>query len=131
MLVEGSPATLPDGRTIQPDEVLGEFKPGTRLVVIGDSGETESLVEHCMNADALVIESTYLEEEAHLAKKFTHLTARQSAELAVKANVGQLFLTHLSRRYREKDVLHEAQAVFPGAIVARDFDTFQIKRSGE
>lgn len=131
MLVEGSPATLPDGRTIQPDEVLGEFKPGTRLVVIGDSGETESLLEHCNNADALVIESTYLEEEADLAKKFTHLTARQSAELAVKANVGQLFLTHLSRRYREKDVLHEAQAVFPGVVVARDFDSFQIKRSGE
>ena len=131
MLVEGSPATLPDGRTIQPDEVLGDFKPGTRLVVVGDCGETESLVEHCKNADALVIESTYLEEEADLAKKFTHLTARQSAELAVKANVGELFLTHLSRRYREKDVLHEAQAVFPGTVVARDFDSFQIKRSGE
>jgi len=131
MLVEGTPTTLPDGRIINPDDVLGPFKPGTRLVVVGDTGETDTLLEHCQNADALVIESTYLEEEADLAKKFTHLTARQAAELAVNANVGQLYLTHLSRRYREKDVLHEAQAVFPGAVVARDFDTFQVKRSGE
>ena len=55
-LVEGRAATLPDGRLIQPSDVLGEFHPGTRLVVIGDSGETDSLVEICRGADALVIE---------------------------------------------------------------------------
>lgn len=130
-LVEERAATLPDGRVIQPAEVLGEFHPGTRLVVIGDSGETDSLVEVCRGADALVIESTYLDEEVEMAKQFGHLTARQSADLALRAGVGQLLLTHISRRYREKDVQQEAQEVFPNTTVARDFDTFQVRRSGE
>jgi ribonuclease Z len=130
-LVEGRAAALPDGRVIQPGDVLGEFHPGTRLVVIGDSGETDSLVEICRGADALVIESTYLDEEAEMARQFGHLTARNSADLALRAGVGQLLLTHISRRYREKDVQQEAQEVFPNTTVARDFDTFQIKRSGE
>jgi ribonuclease Z len=78
--------------------------------------------------DALVIEATYLEEEAEMARQFSHLTARRAAELAVQANVKQLILTHISRRYREKDVLAEAQAIFQNVVVARDFDAFQIKR---
>ena len=130
-LVNGELTTLPDGRVIDPEEVLGPFKPGTHLVIVGDSGETATLVEHCRGADALVIESTYLEEEADMARKYTHLTAAQAARLAVEAGVGHLYLTHLSRRYREKDVLLEAQAIFPNTTVARDFDAFQIRRSGE
>jgi len=126
-LVEGQPACLPDGRTIDPEDVLGDFRPGTRLIVIGDTGETSSLTEICRDANALVIESTYLEEEADMAAQFGHLTARQAAELAARAGVEQLFLTHISRRYRERDVLAEAKAVFPNVVVARDFDTFQVK----
>ena len=75
-----------------------------------------------------MIESTYLDEEADMAKQFSHLTARMGAELAIKAGVKKLILTHLSRRYREKDVLAEAQSLFPDVSVARDFDTFQVKR---
>jgi ribonuclease Z len=71
-----------------------------------------------------------MEEEADMAKKYSHLTAKMAAELAVKAEVGQLILTHLSRRYREKDILTEAQAVFPNVRVARDFDIFSIKQEG-
>lgn len=126
-LVDGKAVTLPDGREITPDMVLGEFRPGTRLVHIGDVGETSDLVSIVRGADALVIEATYLEQEAEMARMFGHLTARQSAELAVKAGVKQLILTHISRRYREKDVQLEAQAIFPNAVVARDFDTYQIK----
>ena len=83
------------------------------------------------DADALVIESTYLDEEADMAKQFSHLTARMGAELAIKAGVKKLILTHISRRYREKDVIAEAQSVFPNVVVARDFDTYQIKREIE
>lgn len=129
-LVEGKSVTLASGRTVHPEEVLGDFKPGTRLAVIGDTGETDSLVEHCRDADGLVIESTYLEKEADMAREFSHLTACQAAELAKKANVRQLFLTHLSRRYREKDILQEAQAVFPNSVVARDFDSHAIRHEG-
>ena len=87
-----------------------------------------SLLEVSRDADALVIKSTYLDKEADMARQFSHLTARMAAELAVKAGVKQLILTHISRRYREREVLAEAQAIFPNAVVARDFDTFQVKR---
>jgi ribonuclease Z len=129
-LVEGKTITLEDGHKVYPDDVLGPLKPGVRLVYIGDAGRTEDLVKFCQEADALVIESTYLEEETDLAQQFSHLTARMAAELACKANVRRLLLTHLSRRYRDKDVLAEAQAVFPNVEVARDFDTFAIKQEG-
>jgi ribonuclease Z len=126
-LVDGKSATLPDGRLILPEMVLGDFKPGTRLVNVGDAGETDSLVDFCHNADALVIEATYLEQEADMARHFGHLTASQAAQLAAKAGVHRLILTHISRRYREKEVQQEAQAIFPNSTVARDFDTIQIR----
>jgi len=127
-LVNGKAVTLPDGRKIQPEQVLGEYKAGTRIVVLGDVAETDSLVTYCDQADALVTEATYLESEAEMAQQFGHMTARQSAQLAVRANVKQLILTHLSRRYRERDILAEAQEIFPNTIVARDFDIYTVKK---
>jgi ribonuclease Z len=127
-LVEGGSITLPDGRRVTPDDVLGPLTKGSKLVIVGDTGRTDNLVEAARDADALVIESTYLEEEAEMASQFSHMTARGAAELAVKAGVKQLILTHISRRYREKDVMKEAQAIFPNSVVARDFDVFQVKR---
>jgi ribonuclease Z len=127
-LVSGQRVILPDGRQIDPDEVLGAQRPGTRLVHVGDVGQTADLMGVCHGADALVIEATYLEEEAEMARDFAHLTARQAAELAREAGVGRLILTHISRRYRERDVLAEAQAIFPETSVARDFDHFQVRR---
>ena len=97
-------------------------------VVARPGMKPEELLAEIKDADALVIESTYLNEEAEMAREFSHLTAQQAAELAVKANIKQLILTHISRRYREKDVLKEAQAIHPNAAVARDFDMYQIKR---
>jgi ribonuclease Z len=126
-LVNGIAAKLPDGRTIQPDDVLGDFQAGTKLVVVGDTGETESLIPYCKDADALVIEGTYLQDESDMAQKFAHLTAYEAALLAEKANAEQLFLTHISRRYREKDVEKEARKIFPNTFVARDFDSYIIK----
>ncbi|MDI6770667.1 MAG: ribonuclease Z [Anaerolineales bacterium] len=128
-LVNGKSISLADGRCVGPDEVLGALRPGVKLVHVGDAGRTADLVETCRAADALVIESTYLESEVEMAKQFSHLTAKQAAQLALEAGVRQLILTHLSRRYREKDVLAEAQAVFPNVSVARDLDVFQVKQS--
>lgn len=129
-LVDGKTVTLADGRKVGPEDVLGPLKPGVRMVHIGDTGRIEDLVAPCQGVDALVIESTYLEEEAEMAKKFSHLTAKMAAELATRAGVRRLILTHLSRRYREKDVLAEAQTVFQNVCVARDFDSFSIKQEG-
>ena len=127
-LVAGQSIELPEGEVVEPDQVLGPARPGTRMVHIGDSGRTDNLLEICHQADLLVIEATYLNEEAQMARDFAHLTARQAAELAREAQVKNLILTHISRRYRERDVLSEARDVFPQTTVARDFDVFQLKR---
>ena len=130
-LVAGATVTLPDGRQVGPEDVLGPPLIGTRLVHVGDCGDPHRLVEVARGADALVIEATYLEAEAEMARDFGHLTAAQSARLAREAGVKQLYLTHVSRRYRERDILEEAQRIFPATIVARDFDHFTVLKEKE
>lgn len=127
-LVEGQAVTLEDGRTIEPGDVLGEPVRGVRYAHVGDTGRTSDILEAVRNVDTLVIEATYMEAERQMAKDYAHLTAAQAAQLALDAGVGQLILTHISRRYREADVLAEAQDVFPNTRIARDFDVYQIKR---
>jgi len=127
-LVEGKPVRLEGGQWVEPGEVLGELTPGAKLVHVGDCGSTRELVGVCENADSLVIEATYLEVEAEMAAQFAHLTAHQAACLAKEANVRQLLLTHISRRYRDREILAEAQEVFPNTVTARDFDHHQVAR---
>jgi ribonuclease Z len=125
-LVRGESITLADGTVVHPDQVLAEPVPGAALVYVGDAGRTDDLVEVCRGADAMVIEATYLEVEADLARQFGHLTAAQAATLARQAGVKQLFLTHISRRYSERQVRAEAEPIFPNMVVARDFDRVRI-----
>jgi len=127
-LVKGQSVTLADGRTIEPDQVLGPPRPGTRFVFVGDAARTDDLVEPVHGADALVIEATYTSLEADVAREYGHLTARQAAELAAAANVQHLILNHISRRYTEREILEEATAVFGPTTVARDLDHFEIRR---
>jgi ribonuclease Z len=127
-LVAGETVTLPDGKTIGPEDVLGPLVRGAKLVHVGDCGETANLADVTRDADALVIESTYLEVEEEMARQFGHLTAARAARLARDAGVKHLILTHLSRRYRERDVLDEAQKIFPATRVARDFDHYKITK---
>src|SRR5207302_2309754 len=87
-----------------------------------------NIAQYVQDAHALVMEATYLESEAELARQFGHMTAAQAARMALEANVKTLILTHISRRSRERDVLAEAQAIFPNSYVARDFDTFTISK---
>ncbi|MGC9359293.1 MAG: MBL fold metallo-hydrolase [Anaerolineae bacterium] len=127
-LVEGETVSLPDGRVVTPDQVLGPPVPGLKYVHVGDAGRTDNLVDICRGADALVIEATYLNQDADLARRFGHLTARQGAELAAEAGVRQLFLVHISRRYAERDVRREAREVFRRTVVPRDLDIYRISR---
>jgi ribonuclease Z len=126
VLVDGGSLTLADGRVVKPDDVLGDPIPGAKLVFVGDAGRVDNLVHNVRGADTLVIEATYLEVEADMAHRFGHLTASQAARLAVEAGVRELWLTHISRRYREAEVLAEAQAVFPNVHIARDFDRLKV-----
>ncbi|MCB0191724.1 MAG: ribonuclease Z [Anaerolineae bacterium] len=130
-LVNGESVTLADGRVISPDDVLGPAVEGSKLVFVGDAARTDNLVKYAQNADGLVIEATYIEADAEMARRFGHLTAAGSARLAQEANVGRLYLTHLSRRYREADVISEAQAIFPNTMVARDFDKVTVGKKGK
>lgn len=127
-LVRGETITLADGRVITPEMVLGEAVQGAKLVYVGDTGRTDNLREHAQNADTLVIEATFLESEGDIANDFGHLTARQAGRLARDAGVRTLIVNHVSRRYRESDVIEEVRSVFPNSYVARDMDHFIIKR---
>jgi ribonuclease Z len=127
-LVRGQAVTLADGRTVQPNEVLGPSRPGTKLVFIGDASRTDDLLDSVREADALVIEATYTTLEADIAREFGHLTARQAAELAAAAKVRDLILHHISRRYAEREILDEATPIFANTTVARDLDHYQIRR---
>ena len=127
LLVNGQAVTLADGRTIHPDDVLGPQRPGARLVFIGDLAHTRGLTSIAHHADALVVEATYLEQDRALARQYGHLTAAQAARFAKRAGVQQLILTHISRRYTGRDILADAQKIFPATVVANDFDHFAIK----
>lgn len=127
-LVAGQPVTLPNGRVVHPDDVLGPPRPGACLAHVGDAGHIRGLEAVVHGADMLVIEATYLRREMDMANRFAHLTAAQAAQLARDAKVQRLVLTHVSRRYREAEILEEAQAIFPETSVARDFDHLRVLR---
>ena len=127
-LVRGEPITLAGGRTIHPDDVLGPSRPGTKFVFVGDAARTDDLLESVRDADTLVIEATYTQLEADVAREFGHLTARQAAELAAEAGVRHLILHHISRRYGEREILDEATSIFADTVVARDLDHFEVRR---
>ncbi len=127
-LVRGEAITLADGRSITPDMVLGEVIPGMKLVHIGDIGRLDNIHNYVAGADALVIEATFLHDDADTARDFGHITAQQAATLALETGVKTLLLTHVSRRYRERHIIEEARRVFPNTYVARDLDHYTIRR---
>lgn len=128
LLVKGEAVTLADGRVIQPEMVLGDAIPGVKLVHIGDIGRIDNIRDEVAGADALVIESTFLDVDNEAAAAFGHITAKQAATLALETGVKTLILTHVSRRYRERDIIEEARRTFPNTFVARDLDHYIIRR---
>jgi ribonuclease Z len=103
-------------------ELVGPPRPGRTVVVTGDCGPAEATVEMSRGADLLVHEATFADEELARAEETGHSTARQAAEVAARAGVGQLALTHLSARYSRdaSELEREARAVFPNTVIARD-----------
>jgi hypothetical protein len=63
-LAEGRSVVLPDGRTVDSEDVLGPPEGRKKLVVVGDTETTDGLAEHARDADLLVIEATFLERDA-------------------------------------------------------------------
>jgi len=121
-LAVGRPVKLADGRTIEADDVLGPPDGGKKLVIVGDAETTEGLAEHARDADVLVIEATFLQRDAAVARDYGHLCAAEAAALAASSNVKLLVLTHISGRYTDADILEEATKTFPNSRIALDFD---------
>ncbi len=119
--------TLADGRLITPEMVRGAPIAGARLVIVGNVEDAAPLTPQVANADALVIEATYLDRDAALAHSHGHLTAGSAARLAREAGVGELLLTHISGRYRPEEILAEAAALFPRSRVVSDFDRIAVR----
>jgi len=125
-LAEGRPVKLADGRTIEADDVLGPPEGGKKLVIVGDSESTEGLAEHARDADVLVIEATFLQRDAAVARAYGHLTAAEAAALAAESNVKLLVLNHISGRYTDAEILEEGTRTFPNSRIAMDFDHLVI-----
>src|SRR5690606_15320280 len=109
-LVKGETITLDDGTVISPDMVLGETVKGVKIAFTGDIGRLDTIADDIADADVLITEATFLDSEKEEARQFGHITAKQAAEFAKEMNVRHLLLTHLSRRYREYEVVKEAQS---------------------
>jgi len=125
-LQDGEPVTLPDGRVVSPAQVLGEPRPGRKLVLTGDTAPSDTTVEVAFGADLLVHEATFCEDEAERAQETEHSTALEAARVARDAQVRLLALTHLSSRYGAGEVEREARTVFPDTVVPRDFDLIDV-----
>jgi ribonuclease Z len=119
---KGETVRLPDGRTISPSELVGESRAGRRIVLTGDSRPSNATIAAAAGADVLIHEATFATEEAPRALETGHSTAREAAEVAAKANVKKLVLTHVSARYSRdtSELESEAREVFPSTIIARD-----------
>jgi ribonuclease Z len=120
---------LQEGETVEgvtPEQVMGEPRRGRRIVLAGDTAPCEMTRLVAFDADLLVHEATFLDEEADRAAETRHSTARQAAELAAAAGVKMLALTHISPRYGGKEVRDEARAAFENTVVPRDFDRIEL-----
>ena len=111
-----------DGRTIEPEEVVGPPRPGRTLVYTGDTLPTDSVVAASEGADLLVHDATFATDRADRAEATAHSTAREAAEVAQQAGVRTLALTHISTRYAgQADRLGaEAREVFDGEVVVAE-----------
>jgi len=126
LLQRGEPLTLADGRTITAEQVLGPPRPGRKVVLTGDTAPSEAIVEAAWGADVLVTEATFSDEERERASETMHQTATQAADVARRANVGLLALTHLSNRYFGPEIAREARELFPDTVVPKDFDVIDV-----
>jgi ribonuclease Z len=132
-LQRGESVPLADGSVVKPEQVLGPPRSGRKLVISGDSAPCRSVVEAAGDADLLVHEATFCEEERERAEETRHSTAAQAAQVALAARVKMLALTHVSTRYFGPEVLREARELFAATVVPKDFDIIDLpfKERGE
>jgi ribonuclease Z len=127
-LHEGKPVEH-DGRTIQPEEVVGPPRPGRRLVYTGDTRPTDSVVAAAEDADLLIHDAAFASDRRERAQKTAHSTAREAAGVATEAGAKRLALVHVSTRYAgdPSPIEDEASEAFDGeAFVPEDGDQLRV-----
>ncbi|MBK6423128.1 MAG: ribonuclease Z [Gemmatimonadetes bacterium] len=119
---KGETITLPDGRRVAPEELVGRPRAGRKVVISGDTRPVPALRDAAKGADLLVHEATFSQEDAARARETGHSTAQEAAAIARDAEVKRLVLTHISPRYSREapELVAEARAVFPNTQIARD-----------
>ncbi|HEV2075323.1 MAG TPA: ribonuclease Z [Thermoleophilaceae bacterium] len=121
----GEPVTGRNGEVV-PEQVVGEPRPGRKVVIAGDTAPAEMTRVAAHQASLLVHEATFGADAVERAAETAHSTARAVAELAAAAEVALLALTHLSPRYAGPELRDEARSVFDRTIVPRDYDRVEI-----
>ncbi|WP_255151003.1 ribonuclease Z [Halorarius halobius] len=121
-LHRGEPVELADGTVVDPEQVVGDPRPGRRLVYTGDTRPTGATVEASEDADLLIHDATFADDRRERAGQTGHATARQAAELANRAGAKRLALHHVSSRYagEERVLESEAREVFDGEAFLPD-----------
>ena len=136
-LKQGKRVKLPNGRTVNGTDLCGPDLVGRKLVYCTDTIYCDRAVALASGADVLIHEATFSHRDAELAYQRLHSTSTMAAQVALAAQVKQLIMTHFSPRYAPgndtqlSDLLEEAQAIFPNAIMAYDFMVYDIVRQEE
>lgn len=112
--------------TVRPEQVVGEVRPGRKVVITGDTRPCEMARIAAHEADLLVHDASFADEESERAAETGHSTAREAARVAREAQARALALVHVSSRYHVGAVLDEAREEFPEAVAPRDFDLIEI-----
>ncbi len=116
------------GRIIRPEEAVEPPRRGRTIVYTGDTRPSDEIAEFSRGADILIHDATFGSEFEEDAVKEGHSTARQAAEIALKAGVGRLYLFHISPRYEgsEERLLMEARQIFPNTHLAEDLLSIEV-----
>ncbi len=111
---------------VRPEDVMGERRLGRTVAITGDTAPCHSTVSAAADADLLVHDASFSEEEVQRAADTGHSTVGQAAAVAREAHVKMLALVHISSRYHVGKVLEEAREVFEPTLAPRDFDVIEI-----
>jgi ribonuclease Z len=127
-LHDGEPVELEDGTVVRPEQVVGEPRPGRKLVYTGDTRPHDAVVDAAAGADLLIHDATFAADAEDRARETAHSTAREAAEVAARGSVRRLALTHISSRYPgdARELAADAREVFENAFVAQDGQTVEI-----
>jgi len=130
-LQKGETVQAPDGREVRPEDVMGPARMGRKFSFVTDSLAFPEISAHVTGSDLFVCEGMFARELTEDAHDKKHMTAEEAARLAAaSADIKKLALIHYSPRYTEhelKQILKEAQNIFPETVLSRDRAVFPIE----